>query len=174
MSKHTEELYDACAVGDLLEVKKALANKPDVNAQTHASGFTPLHVCVSGNHRHEERQEIIRLLCRAGAKLEQKDEEKGLTPLHYTSLRNKPLLAEVLLQCGADIHAIEGNGATPLHGAAFHGNIEVAKVLLDHGADPNRADHHGYTPKSLAQDNKHEELVTLFTTHKKTWWKFWK
>jgi ankyrin repeat protein len=158
----TELLYDACAGGDLFMVRQALTKNPDVNScRGWLSGFTPLHVCVSGTDQ-SERQEIIQLLHAAGADLEAKDLEKKLTPLHYTALRNKPLCAKALLQCGANVHAVEVNGATALHGAAFHGNVEVAKVLLDGGADPMMKDRWGNTPASLAYSQGHTDLQQLF------------
>lgn len=156
----TQRLFDACAEGDPAKVRAALAQKPNVNSTDWPSGFTPLHVCVSGSDK-VERQAIVRLLHAAGAALEAKDAEKGLTPLHYAALRDKPLCAAALLECGADINAIERNGATPLHGAVYHGNHEVAKVLLQHGADPTRKDFRGNTPRDLADSRGHERLVRL-------------
>ena len=163
MNEQTEELYDACAEGDPDRVKESLTRGGDVNSNEFDSGFTPLHVCVSGIHRQEARQEVIQLLHRAGAKLDIRDAEKGLTPLHYTALRNKPLCAKALIECGADVHAIEANGATALHGAAYHGNLEVARVLLEGGANPTLEDRRGNTPMSLARMRGHTRLTELLS-----------
>ena len=162
MNQKTEELYQACAEGDIEKVKNTLKRKPDINSHEWPSSFTPLHVCVSGQHDHEKRKEIVRILCGAGADPEKKESQYGLTPLQYTGIRNKPVLAEALLQCGANINTTESNGATALHGAAFHGNIDVAKVLLEHGAEPLLTDSYGNTPLSLANQNGHTELIGLF------------
>ena len=160
------ELHVACAAGDPMAVKRALASEPDVNSRGRESGFTPLLVCVSGTDG-VNRQEIIEILKAAGADLDAKDYEKGLTPLHYTALRNKPLCASTLLKLGADVHAKEVNGATALHGAAFHGNLEVAEVLLKAGADPAAKDKHGYTPLFLAEAQGHAALLKALQRHSK-------
>lgn len=154
-------LHEACARGNPSEVKRLLRKNPDVNSTDWPSGFTPLHVCVSGTDS-SERQEIIRLLNKSGADLNAKDFEKGLTPLQFAALRSKPLCAKTLIDCGADVNMTEGNGATALHGAVYHGNIEVARLLLAGGANPMAVDNYGNTPVSIADDLNllNESLLT--------------
>ena len=155
-------LHMTVATGNASAVKSALELKPDVNARSVPNGFTPLHINVSGLTDDQDRQEIIKLLHRAGADLEAKTYDKGLTPLLHAALRNKPKCIATLISCGADVHAVEGNGATALHGAAFHGHCEVARVLLEAGADPLLADKHGNTPVSLAKGRGHTDICSLF------------
>jgi ankyrin repeat protein len=150
-SNLTESLHEACAMGNPSEVQRLLRKNPNVNSSDWPSGFTPLHVCVSGTDS-SNRQKIIELLKKSGADLNVKDSEKGLTPLHFAALRNKPLCAKTLIKCGADVNVTEGNGATALHGAIYYGNIEVAKLLLVGGADPIAVDNFGNTPVSIAND----------------------
>jgi ankyrin repeat protein len=134
----------------------------DINSREWASGFTPLHVCVSGTDS-VDRQEIIKLLHAAGADINCKDLEKGLAPLHYTALRNKPLCMKTLISLGADLHITEVNGATALHGAAYHGNLDAVKVLMEAGADPNKQDNFGNTPLSLAQRTNNASIIALLS-----------
>jgi uncharacterized protein len=150
-SNLTESLHEACAMGNPSEVRRLLKKNPDVNSSNWPSGFTPLHVCVSGKDS-SNRQRIIGLLKNSGADMNVKDSEKGLTPLHYVALRNKPLCATTLIKCGADVNMTEANGATALHGAIYHGNIEVAKLILASGADLIAEDNFGNTPVSIAND----------------------
>lgn len=150
-------LHLAASTGNPAAVREALNLKPDVNARTEPNGFTPLHMGISGTDS-PERQEIVRLLHAAGADLELKTYDKGLTPLQLAAMRNKPLCVEALLKCGANVRATEGNGATALHGAAFHGYAEVANLLLQAGANAKCADKHGNTPLTLAQGRGHARV----------------
>jgi ankyrin repeat protein len=141
-------------------VRKALAQQPDINASEGPSGFTPLLSAVAGTDS-PQRQEIIEMLHAAGADMDRKDTEKQITPLHYAALRNKPLIMQALLKCGANVHATESNGATALHGAAFHGHLEACRILLRAGANARLPDAHGYTPIFLAERGGHTEILAL-------------
>ncbi len=154
-------LHEACAVGDPDLVRKALSAGGDPNSQDFDSRFTPLHCCVAAYGESTDRQEVIRLLEAAGADFEIADGEKGLTPLLYAAIRNKPLCASALIECGADVNVVEVNGATPLHGAAFQGNLEVARALLKAGANPQLKDRGGMTPAMVARAQGHSALVDI-------------
>lgn len=60
----------------------------------------------------------------------------------------------LLLDLGADIHAVDDNGETVMHGAAYGSFPSVVELLADRGADadlwklPNR---HGWTPLWIAE-----------------------
>lgn len=57
--------------------------------------------------------------------------------LAYTAYANPQLdIAQMLLACGADIHA-RSLGQTILHIVAGKGHVELAQLLLEHGADIN-------------------------------------
>jgi ankyrin repeat protein len=153
------------ATGKAGAVRAALDQKPDVNARSVPNGYTPLHLNVCGLTDDEDRQEIIKLLHRAGADLEARTLDKGLTPLQQAALRNRPACISTLIECGANPHATEGNGATALHGAAFFGYLEVAKVLIAAGANPAMPDKHGNTPLSLAKAKGPAELYQFLQSH---------
>lgn len=157
---NSKGLHEECAKGDLNEVNRVLDLGVDFNSDDWPSGFTPLHVCVSGTDS-KKRQKIIKLLFDAGADLNMRDEEQGLTALHYSAMRNKPRCGKTLLECGAEVNATEGNGATALHGAAFQGNFEVSEVLLKFSANPSLSDNYGNTPLMLALGNGHSDLYDL-------------
>ncbi|MFZ4802180.1 MAG: ankyrin repeat domain-containing protein [Chlorobium sp.] len=153
-------LHFAAASGKLASVRDVLGQKPDVNARTQPNGFTPLHTGVSGTDS-QERKEIVKLLYAAGADLELKTYDKNLTPLQLAAMRGKPMCVDALLQCGANVHAVEGNGATALHGAAFNGFIEVSNLLLRAGADPRCTDKHGNSPITLAKSGGYTHLCDI-------------
>lgn len=62
-------------------------------------------------------REIFSLLVGAGVELEIRDCH-GLTALHFAMLCWSDVIA-VLLDAGADVHAVDGRGNTPLRMAAF-------------------------------------------------------
>lgn len=165
-------------------VKKVLETNPDVNERVSLNGFTPLHFCVSGPDE-VDKQEIIKLLYHKGANLELKTFDKGLTPLQLAAMHNKPLCLTALLECGANVNAVDHKGATALHSAAFQGFHEVCKILLEHGGDPYSADKNGDTPIFLAKNSGYKATYDLFSNLKNSGnekallkphtkgWKFW-
>eukprot|EP00054_Salpingoeca_dolichothecata_P018819 m.116198 g.116198 ORF g.116198 m.116198 type:complete len:975 (-) comp23025_c0_seq2:57-2981(-) len=76
----------------------------------------------------------------------------GLTALHQVCIDDRPHLAEVLLNAGANVNAQDNEKWTPLHAAASCGMIAVVKTLLQHGADVAAINVDNQTPLDLAQD----------------------
>jgi ankyrin repeat protein len=60
----------------------------------------------------------------------------------------------ILLEAGANIHAVNEADFTALHGAAFRGLNEVIKILVDRGADINARDYKGRTAYRIAEGAK--------------------
>ena len=125
--------------------------------------FTPLHYAVL----YEAKPELVVALLDYGADVNARYDNQfsrfdGWTPLHLTIFRRTPddsVIAETLLDRGADIEARDASGATPLHTAALYGDVSVSGALIKRGADVNaRAggeefDHSDYdlgTPLHLA------------------------
>jgi peptidoglycan/LPS O-acetylase OafA/YrhL len=80
-----------------------------------------------------------------GAKVNGRDGEFGLTPLHRAAFANRAETAELLIGRGADVNATASDGGTPLHAAAFLGNDKVVTTLVTHGANVNAANKRGET-----------------------------
>ena len=125
--------------------------------------FTPLHYAVL----YEAKLELVVALLDYGADVNARYDNQfsrfdGWTPLHLTIFRrtlDDSVIAETLLDRGADIEARDASGATPLHTAALYGDVSVSGALIERGADVNaRAggeefDHSDYdlgTPLHLA------------------------
>jgi ankyrin len=112
-----------------------LDHSADVNTR-RTDDQTPLHVASSfGN------VEIVRLLLDHGADLEAAWGELGGKPLHrvscreYRSQEDGVRVAQLLLDCGADVDTRRKDHQTPLHVASYFGNVEIVRLLLDNGAD---------------------------------------
>ena len=108
----------------------------------------------SAEHRHHsELAEAIvtgdmvatdRLLD-SGAMPNQADPKFGLTPLGWASLTGNTAAITLLLDRGANLHAVDSEGNTPLHKAAYFGHAATVRLLLDRGADPLARNKSGQT-----------------------------
>jgi hypothetical protein len=62
------------------------------------------------------------------------------TPLHAASREGHAVVAQLLIDNGADVMAKAEHKRTPLHLASMYGRVEVARVLLKHGAEVDTRD----------------------------------
>ena len=85
--------------------------------------------------------------------------------LHHAAHRGDLSIANLLLQAGATVDAVEDNGWTALHNAAYHGKIQVVEALLNAGADKAVKATSGYwegkTALDEAQEKNHPAIVKL-------------
>lgn len=86
----------------------------------------------------------------------------GWTPLHLAAFFGHDEAARLLLERGADVHAISTNRMEnmPIHAAAANGQSRLVALLLDHGADVNTRSR-GWSLLDLAVENGNEGLVQL-------------
>jgi hypothetical protein len=108
-----------------------------------------------------------RLSIAKGAKeeLERRGESKefidSLTLLHWSIEYNRPELAKMLIEAGADLDAKDSDKWTPLHLAAEYNHPELAKMLIEAGADVNAEDKNKRAPWDLANPQMREALPEL-------------
>lgn len=163
-------------------VSKLLAAGSDVNAR-NAEGWTALMMAASYNPDGR----CARLLLEAGADANFRDANgwtafmqavyqgnaevvELLAPqsraeldraLLVASLAGKREVVRVLLDQGADRHAVTDDGDTPLHLAIRRGHAEVAILLLQRGADPGALNKKGENPRRLAARLGNAEVSAL-------------
>lgn len=79
----------------------------------------------------------------------------GARPLHICGMSKRgELSTQVLIDAGADMHAIDTYGMTPLHRMASN-NLEVGgAALVKAGCDPNDDDGYGSTPIDFARQSR--------------------
>lgn len=89
----------------------------------------PLHIACKYGHLN-----IVKLLARAGASLEEYD-EGGRTPLYITCANGQISIIDFLLGKGVPVDTVTRTHLeTPLHEACERGNVDVVDALLAHGA----------------------------------------
>lgn len=139
---HTPLLL-ACKLGNDAAVEALLGNFARISPSLfipdrHFFGYLPIHyICQYSNNTKlltlmllaaQERNESQRLL--------ESEAELGSCPLHVAITSNKPELAKLLVQNGADIRARDRMGHSPMTLAVIQCE-ELLPWLLDQGVDPN-------------------------------------
>ncbi|XP_020587257.1 potassium channel AKT1-like [Phalaenopsis equestris] len=121
-------------------------------------GSVPLWEAVLGKH-----EAVIRLLIDNGADLSYGDmAQYACTAAEQNSIE----LLKDIVNYGGDVTLPRSDGSTALHLAVCEGNLEMVKFLLHQGADFNKQDLHGWSPLGLAEQQGHQDIISLFRTTK--------
>lgn len=88
-------------------------------------------------------------------------DDNDLTPLMYAAQNGDRLIAETLLQNGAEVDIVQNGpfGKTALVYAVEHQKPEMVKFLLNYGAYPDVQDKKGMTPLMYAAQKGNPEIV---------------
>ena len=147
-------LHEAAGNGNLDMVELLLR----LGANPNSDGHSPLY--FTGNQCDAKTgSAIVRALVAAGAEVDARDKLQGCTALHMAARRGHVLVAEALLDCGANIEARDKSGDTPLRRAVNCGKPEVAALLLARGANRNSVGSRGLTPVSAARGAPMKRLL---------------
>ena len=155
-------LLDASRRGDVAAVRSLLKEGADPNS-VQGDGLTALHLAAqTGN------LEVVRVLLRAGARVDAQTRIGAHTPLHLASQGAHSDVVKALLSAHADVAAITTtSGVTPLHlaAAAIHGEV-VVKELLEAGAPVDAIESvAGQTPLMFAASAGRAEAVRELLRH---------
>lgn len=147
----------------------------DINKLDPVTGQRPLHVATHLGHRL-----AVRALLFYGADVNAladpapstsdngvcsfpKTLLRGMTALHWASLRGSWEIVQDLIMSGADLDArVTRSGETALHLAARCGQEAVVSVLLDAGCDWCVFSSSNLTPMDLAASSNHRGTLTEF------------
>ncbi|KAJ5176966.1 ankyrin repeat protein [Penicillium canariense] len=180
-------LHQAVRNGDQLMAKAMIHAGSDISAQDH-SGRTALHLAVHGdaigivqllldhganpsaadyNGRtplHEgygQSITILQMLIKAGADIDPRQMQRGLTPLYYEAILNRESSARILLEAGADPSIQTSTGETVLQHATFRNHANIVRLLLEWGVDTTVRDEHGLTAVLVAAVSGADECLQL-------------
>jgi ankyrin repeat protein len=132
---HHLPLHHAAYWGKTAIAELLLSRGADVHARC-GLGRTPLHASsVDGTPG------VTALLISHGADVHARD-DWGATPLFYV---RSAAVAELLIDCGADVNALRQDGVAVLNGPVERENTDLLRLLLKHGANPNYKDRFGWT-----------------------------
>jgi acyl-CoA-binding protein len=99
-----------------------------------------------------ETEKVLELVRSGEANVNQKDEEMGMTLLHWACDRGHLSLVKSLLSLGANVNVQDSDGTTPLGTAVLCEYQEVALLLLRSGANPDIKDDTGECPRESFND----------------------
>ena len=124
-------------------------------AATATTSARANEVLVNPNFWKETNAAELADMLRSGADIHIVEAQYLWTPLHLASgFASDPAIITLLLNQGANIHAVDRDGAHPLHIAAgFNNRDGIASLLLNRGADIEFQDNNGFTPLHWAAAN---------------------
>ncbi|MDQ7785136.1 MAG: ankyrin repeat domain-containing protein [Desulfomonilaceae bacterium] len=155
MSTLGDDLIEAAMSGDVVKVRRLVANGADVN-YANRLGVTPLMVAAQWN-----RPNIVSFLLSKHADVETKENSSGCNALIFACVSGNSDIVGLILAHGAHVNSTNRDGRTALMTASFRGAIAVVKVLLSHGAHIDAVDRFGATPLTEASMAGHRDVVTL-------------
>lgn len=118
----------AAAEGQVGVLELLLTRKADIEAKDH-DGLTPVAFAVINGQTR-----ALDLLVKAGADVHIKDKNQRTLLHHAAMVKNSVKLAEMVLDCGLDIEAMDKDGIRAIDLAIGHNNEVMVANLLRKGA----------------------------------------
>lgn len=180
------EVFEAIRAGDVERLRRLVAEDPTAAATRDEAGLSAV---LAAQYRH--RQDMVDVLVGARPGLdvfeaaavgdvarltELLDEERSLAtayapdghfPLGLAAYFGRPAAVRLLLQRGADVHAVARNPmqVQALHAAVAGRNLEAVRLLVEAGAPVDAQQHGGWTPLMAAAAHGDEDIVDLLLAH---------
>jgi len=179
-------LHYAASEGHKEIVEFLLDNKAEINARDIFDKM-PLHYATYEGHEDvvellrryggQESEGLhlaagegdlgkIKLLLTSGADVNAKELGLGASALLCASQAGHYMVAQALIENGADVNASNKLDQMPLHLAANHGHKDLVELLLFHKAKVNVKDRDGFTPLHCAACNGKSNVVKLLIANK--------
>uniref|UniRef100_A0A8B9LFM0 Neurogenic locus notch homolog protein 1 n=1 Tax=Astyanax mexicanus TaxID=7994 RepID=A0A8B9LFM0_ASTMX len=139
--------------------KRLLESSADANVQDNM-GRTPLHAAVAA-----DAQGVFQILIRNRATDLDARMNDGTTPLILATRLAVEGMVDELINCHADINAIDDTGKSALHWAAAVNNVDATVVLLKNGANKDLQNNKEETPLFLAAREGSYETAKILLDH---------
>ncbi len=179
-------LFEAIEAGNAAETQAVLADDPSLAGSRHPSGVSAVLWA-----RYRGRGEVLDAILAADPPLDVFDaaalgdlrrlaehivadpdavnawSADGFTPLGLAAFFGQPEAVRMLLDHGADVHAVARNAmrVQPLHAAVAARDPVSVFILLEAGADPNAEQQEGWTPLMAARRHDDADIVGLLLRH---------
>jgi ankyrin repeat protein len=152
------DIFEAAATGTQDRVEQLLHKDPNSLNSFSPDGWTPLHLAVFFG-----RVNIAHVLLSKGANINAVSKnEQRVTPLHSALANpNNAAVAQLLIDCGADVTMKQSSGYTPLHYAAANGLESIVKNLVGRGVDTSVRDNELKTAYDLAVEKGYTAIAGL-------------
>eukprot|EP00484_Ammonia_sp_Unknown_P007644 CAMPEP_0197073520 /NCGR_PEP_ID=MMETSP1384-20130603/210648_1 /TAXON_ID=29189 /ORGANISM="Ammonia sp." /LENGTH=829 /DNA_ID=CAMNT_0042512357 /DNA_START=151 /DNA_END=2637 /DNA_ORIENTATION=+ len=152
------DLFEACAKGDIKVVRQILTVDKSVAAQARDNNTDATALMTACYHGyHNIAQELLQT--RKIAINEQN--YHGMTALHMAAQAGYDKICELLIKYGIDVDATTEDGTTALFNAVEKGHIKVVEVLLESNAEANLSSRDNESPLIQACHRGHHEIVRL-------------
>ncbi|XP_062252068.1 cyclin-dependent kinase 4 inhibitor C [Platichthys flesus] len=139
----TDELCDACAVGNLPKVFSLLQSGAEVNG-LNTFNKTALQVVKLSSTA------VVQTLIDGGASPDVRDPDSGRTVTHDAAREGSLYTVRVLMRAEANVNLVDDQGNLPLHLASRGGHLQVVQLLIPRTAYPRATNGLGYTAAQLA------------------------
>ena len=140
-----ERMFNALYEDDIDTIRFLLDEGVNINVK-NTTYETPLHVT--------QNEEIVRMLIAKGADVNAVDDYR-MSPIFNKDI----ILAKILVESGADIHAKSNKGNTLLMWYSYSGYIDGVRYLVGLGADANIKNIDGQTAYDIADTFGRRELI---------------
>lgn len=149
--------FDHAALGWAEDLRRDVADDPELVGRRSADGFTALHfACFLGGPA------ATAVLLEAGADPNAAaDNDTHVRPLHSAAAARDSESVRLLLEAGADPDARQAGGFTALQAAAHADDEATAALLLRHGADPALRNDQGADAEGLARASESVAVLAL-------------
>lgn len=137
----------------------------NVNAE-NAQGWTPLHVASAQLSFNGSGVTFVHILLKQGTDVNARDRDQA-TPLHFASCGLESVIAQVLVENGAQVNAVNTQGWNALHLMLAQDNakVKIAELLMSWGVDINARVTEERTPLHLAAYYGYVEIAELLLDH---------
>ena len=127
-----------------------------VKETTDGHGNTPLHQAVFNG-----QSETVRMLLPTSGNMLNAPNDAGETPLIIACMKGNLIIADLLIDAGAEVNKALLNGNTPLHFAVWSENKFIGRKLIATNAQVDAQNENGETPLILAAREGNNEFTTL-------------